>query len=110
MDNLTKTITVFNRDEVIDCVKNIFLDDFDDAAILVRNNYMSIKLKNGSSFRITIDDELPPTIIIEIRKKYTSLEPDFKSEIYFNHNTAYIIKYLIKPKLEELWNNLKETK
>ncbi len=113
MDNLTKTVTVFNREETLDYIKCIFGDSFDSTASTshkIRDGYLYVRLNNGSAFSMKIDEETPPTIKIEVRRKYTSLEPDFKAEVYFNHNSAYIIKYMIKPKIEELWNKLKETK
>ena len=113
MDNLTKTRTVFNRKETLDYLECIFGNSFDSTESVnnkIRDGYLYVRLNNGSAFSMKIDDEAPATFKIEIRRKYTSLKPDFESEVYFNHNTAYVIKYLIKPKLEELWNNLKEIK
>ena len=113
MDNLTKTVTVFNTKETLDYLKCVFGDSFDSTATIghkIRDGYLYVRLNNGSAFSMKIDEEAPATFKIEIRRKYTSLKPDFEAEAYFNHNTAYIIKYLIKPKLEELWNNLKEAK
>ena len=113
MDNLTKTVTVFNHKETLDYLSCVFGASFDETNSIshkIRDGYLYVRLNNGSAFSMKIDEEAPTTFKIEIRRKYTSLKPDFESEVYFNHNTAYIIKYLIKPKLEELWNNLKETK
>ena len=113
MDNLTRTVTVFNRKETLDYLKCVFGASFDETDSInhkIRDGYLYVRLNNGSAFSMKIDDEAPATFKIEIRRKYTSIKPDFESEVYFNHNTAYVIKYLIKPKLEELWNNLKETK
>lgn len=111
MDNLTRTVTVFNCEETLDYLKCVFGDSFDETDSIshkIRDGYLYVRLNNGSAFSMKIDEEAPATFKIEIRRKYTSLQPDFESEVYFNHNTAYVIKYLIKPKLEELWNNLKE--
>ena len=113
MDNLTRTVTVFNCEETLDYLKCVFGDSFDSTASTshkIRDGYLYVRLKNGSAFSMKIDDEATPTFKIEIRRKYTSLEPDFKAEVYFNHNTAYIIKYMIKPKIEELWQKLKDSK
>jgi hypothetical protein len=108
MDNLTRTVTVCNREETLDYLKCIFGDSSELVNPKIRDGYLYVRLNNGSSFSMKIDEELPPTFKIEIRRKYTSLEPDFRAELYFNHNTAYIIKYMIKPKLEELWKNFKK--
>lgn len=111
MDNLTKTVTVFNREETLDYLKCIFgesFDRYDSVGHKIHDNYLYVRLKSGSSFSMNINEEQLPTFKIEIRRKYTSLKPDFTSEVYFNHNTAYVIKYMIKPKLEELWQNLKK--
>jgi hypothetical protein len=113
MDNLTRTVTVFNCEETLDYLKCVFGDSFDSLDSIshkIHEGYLYVRLKNGSAFSMKIDEEATPTIKIEVRRKYTSLEPDFKSEVYFNHNTAYIIKYMIKPKIEELWQKLKESK
>ena len=113
MDNLTKTIIVFNHKETLDYLKCVFgaiFDETDSISHKIRDGYLYVRLNNGSAFSMTIDEEAPATFKIEIRRKYTSLRPDFKSEVYFNHNTAYVIKYMIKPKLEELWNSVKEDK
>ena len=113
MDNLTKTTTVFNRKETLDYLKCIFgasFDETDSVSHKIRDGYLYVRLNNGSSFSMTINEGASATFKIEIRRKYTSLHPDFESEVYFNHNTAYLIKYMIKPKLEELWNNLKGVK
>lgn len=113
MDNLTRTVTVFNCEETLDYLKCVFGDSFDSTASTshkIHDGYLYVRLNNGSAFSMKIDEEAPPTFKIEVRRKYTSLEPDFKSEVYFNHNTAYIIKYMIKPKIEELWQKLKESK
>ena len=109
MDNLTKAVVVFNSKEVLDYLSSVF----DATTILyckVHDNYMYARFNNGSDFSIEIVGEAPAVFKIEIRSKCTSLEPDFKAEIYFENNTAYIIKYLIKPKIEELLNKLKEAK
>lgn len=111
MDNLTKTVTVFNREETLDYLKCIFgesFDRYDSVGYKIHDNYLYVRLNSGSSFSMKINEEQPPAFKIEIRRKYTSLKPDFTSEVYFNHNTAYVIKYMIKPKLEELWQNLKK--
>ena len=113
MDNLTKTITVFNRKEALDYLKCVFGASFDDTDSInhkIRDSYLYVRLNNGSAFSLILGDETSSTVKVEIRRKYTSLEPDFKAEVYFHNNAAYIIKYMIKPKLEELWNNLKEAK
>ena len=113
MDNLTKTRTVFNRKETLDYLKCVFrasFDETDSVSHKIRDGYLYVRLNNGSAFSMTIDEEAPATFKIEIRRKYTSLQPDFESEVYFNHNTAYVIKYMIKPKLEELLNSIKEDK
>lgn len=113
MDNLTRTVTVFNCEEILDYLKCVFGNSFDSTASTshkIRDGYLYVRLKNGSAFSMKIDDEATLTFKIEIRRKYTSLEPDFKAEVYFNHNTAYIIKYMIKPKIEELWQKLKDSK
>lgn len=106
MDNLTKTISVFNVEETIDYLKCIFGDSFDSMSYKNNAQRIYVRLTNGSSFSIEINNEQTPIIKIEIRRKYTSLEPDFTSELHFNHNTAYVIKYMIKPKLEELWQKV----
>lgn len=108
MDNLTRAISVFNIEETIDYLKGIFGDSFDSLSYKNHEQRIYVRLKNGSSFSIEINSEDKATLKIEIRRKYTSIKPDFTSEVYFNHNTAYVIKYMIKPKLEELWQNLKK--
>lgn len=108
MDNLTRTISVFNIEETLDYLKCVFGDSFDGLAYKNSEQRIYVRLKNGSSFSIEINSEQTPVFKIEIRRKHTSLKPDFTSELYFNHNTAYVIKYMIKPKLEELWQNLKK--
>ena len=113
MDNLTKTVTVFNCKETLDFLKCIFgasFDETDSISHKIRDGYLYVRLNNGSAFNMTIYDAATSIVKVEIRRKYTSLEPDFKTEVYFNYNTAYLIKYMIKPKLEELWNNLKGAK
>ncbi len=107
MDNLTRTISVFNIEETLDYLKCVFGDSFDGLAYNNRKQRIYVRLKNGSSFSIEINSEQTPVFKIEVRRKHTSLKPDFTSELHFNHNTAYVIKYMIKPKLEELWQNLK---
>ena len=111
MDKLTRTVTVFNREETLNYLKCIFGNSFDSLDSIhhkIRDNYLYVRLNSGSSFSMKLDEESTPILKIEIRRKYTSLKPDFTSEVYFNNNAAYVIKYMVKPKIEELWQNLKK--
>lgn len=113
MDNLTKTITVFNRKETLDylnCVFGASFDETDSISHKIRDGYLYVRLNNGSAFSMSIEEGPTATFKIEIRRKYTSLKPDFATEVYFHNNTAYLIKYMIKPKIDELFAKLKEAK
>ena len=113
MDNLTRTVTVFNCKETLDYLKCVFgasFDETDSISHKIRDGYLYVRLNDGSAFSMKIEEEAPTTFKIEIRRKYTSLKPDFATEVYFHNNAAYIIKYMIKPMLDELWAKLKEVR
>ena len=106
MSDITQQITVFNCDKTVAFIKEVFGDNVANCSHIARTNFMYVRLTNGSSFSIQLDND-NKLINVEVRRKYTSIFPDFKSELYLNNNVAYVIKYMIKLKLDELMS--KET-
>lgn len=105
MSDITQQITVFNCAKTVAFIKEVFGDNIATCIHIASTNSIHIRLTNGSSFSIQLDND-NQLIKVEVRRKYTSIAPDFKSELYLNNNVAYVIKYMIKLKIEELWQKV----
>ena len=101
---LTKTQVVFDTNAILHFIEDVFQYKLEELRYTVHPDNLYIRFPNGNSMRIILDNE-NNVAITELRRKYTSLNPDyeFKYDFGLEHlDVASMIENVLVPKLVKL--------
>ena len=104
MAKLTKTQVVFDTNATLHFIENVFECPLEDLRYTVHPDNLYVRFPNGNSMRIILDND-SSIAIAELRRKYTSLNPDYKAEYTFglqHLDVASMIENVLAPRLAKL--------
>ena len=101
---LTKTQVVFDTNAILHFIEDVFQYKLEELRYTVHPDNLYVRFPNGNSMRIILDNE-NDVAITELRRKYTSLKPDYEYTYTFklkHIDIAYVIEEVLAPKLAKL--------
>ena len=101
---LTKTQVAFDTNAILHFIEDVFQYKLEELRYTVHPDNLYVRFPNGNSMRIILDND-NSIAIAELRRKYTSLKPDyeFKYDSGLEHlDVASLIENILVPKLAKL--------
>ena len=101
---LTKTQVVFDTNATLHFIEDVFQYKLEELRYTVHPDSLYVRFPNGNSMNIMLDN-YNNVAITELRRKYTSLKPDyeFKYDFGLEHlDLASMIENVLVPKLVKL--------